>query len=75
MESLERSISKIVPSAKEFSKPLVVRARDNSGGHTEGEKRKEIEGFKKKKKGKRLPLGCPPLNGSCYFERFRVLDF
>ena len=43
LESLERSTSKIVPSAKEFSKPLVVRAGDNSGGHTEGEKRKEMK--------------------------------
>lgn len=36
LESSERAISKIVPSVKEFSKPLVVMARDNSGGHTEG---------------------------------------
>lgn len=41
LESSERATSKIAPSAKEFSKPLVVRARDNGGGHTEGEKKKK----------------------------------
>lgn len=55
MERSERSTSKIVPLAKEFSKPLVVRARDNSGGHTEEEKGKKLsQVLKTQRKGKRI---------------------
>lgn len=55
LESSERATSKIAPSAKEFSKPLVVRARDNGGGHTEGEKKKKLsQEFKKKRKRKNI---------------------
>lgn len=36
LENSERATSKIIPSVKEFSKALVVRAGDNSGSHMEG---------------------------------------
>lgn len=55
LESLERATSKIVPLAEEFSKPLIVKARDNGGGYIEGEKGKIlIQGFKKNRKEKRI---------------------
>lgn len=53
MENLERATSKIVPLAKEFSKPLMIKAKNNSGGYIEGEKGKTlIQGFKKNRKEK-----------------------
>lgn len=42
LENLERATSKIVPLAKEFFNPLMVKARDNDGGYIEGEKGKNI---------------------------------
>lgn len=76
MERSERSTSKIVPLAKEFSKPLVVRARDNSGGHTEEEKGKKIKsGVKDTEERKKNILGLNSFKWICYFERFRILEF
>lgn len=42
MEHSERAISKIVLSAKEFSKPLMIGVRKNSGGYTEREETKKL---------------------------------
>lgn len=75
MESSERATYKIVPAAKEFSKLLVVRLRDTSGGHTGEQGEKLSQEFKKKRKGERITSASTPLNGSCYFERFRILKF
>lgn len=56
-ESSERTTSEIAPLAKEFSMPLVIRARDNGGGHTKGEKEKKIKsGVQEKEEKKKYPV-------------------
>lgn len=70
----ERATSKIVLLAKEFSEPLMIRSGNSTGGNTEGEKEILSQGFKKNKK-RRISCASTLLNGSCYFERFRILEF
>lgn len=76
LESSEWATSEIVPLAKQFSKPLVVRARDSCGGHTEGEKGKKLsQVLKKMREGKKNTLCLNSFKWICYFERFRILEF
>lgn len=54
----------------------MAKVRHNSSGHTEGEKvKKANQVLKKKSKGKRVPFTRAPLNGSCYLERFGIVEF
>lgn len=75
LERPERSTSNMVPLAQEFSKPLVVRARDNSGSHTEEEKGKKIESGVKDTEERKKNIPClDAFKWICYFERFRILE-
>ena len=76
LESSKRATSKTVRLAKGFSEPLMIRSRDNSGGYTEGEKGKILsQGVKKNRKRRIISCAETLLSGSCYFERFRILEF